>query len=104
MTTLADILAKYPAGSDDRLNALAAWRKAEDERLGVEQASREVKPPIAKRQLTAQSSPHVDLPLAHAPSDKARREWEDRKSAADRQREAEAAAAMRARVTKVAEF
>jgi hypothetical protein len=34
--TLAEILARYPAGSDERLAALAAWRKGEDERAGPE--------------------------------------------------------------------
>ena len=57
---------------------------------------RENKPPAAKPR-------HVEPHVASA-IDKQRRDWEDRKSAAERQREAEAAAAIRARVTKAVEL
>ena len=33
--TLAEILATFPVGSDERLEALAAWRQAEDVRLAA---------------------------------------------------------------------
>jgi hypothetical protein len=45
--TLAEILARYPAGSDERLVALAAWRKGEDERAAQNPAP--VKVPSGKR-------------------------------------------------------
>jgi hypothetical protein len=46
MTTLADCL-KLPVGSDERLKALEAWRREEDERLGAIPPS--VKVPTGKR-------------------------------------------------------
>ena len=89
LMTLVEIPATFPVGSDERLEALAAWRQAQD-RLAVQ--ARETKPPTAKLH-------HVEPQVAGA-IDKQRREWEDRNAAAERQREAEAAAAIRARVTK----
>jgi hypothetical protein len=87
--TLAEILATFPVGSDERLEALAKWRQTQD-RLVVQE--RETRPPAAKPR-------HVESHVAGA-IDKQRREWEDRKAAAERQREAEVAAAIMARVTK----
>jgi hypothetical protein len=47
LMTLADILATYPAGSDERLNALSEWRRAEDARLAENPPL--VKVPTGKR-------------------------------------------------------
>ena len=95
--TLAEILSKFPVGSDERLEALAAWRQAQD-RLAVHVQPAVTKPPAAK--------PHDVEPLSHVvgATDGQRREWEDRKAAAERQREAEAAAAIRARVNHAVEL
>ena len=87
--TLVEILARYPAGSDERLAALAAWRKGEDERAAQNPAP--VKVPSGKRQARPPLAPVEITP--HVPSsDEQRREWEDRKATAERQRETEAAA------------
>jgi hypothetical protein len=99
--TLAEILARYPAGSDERLVALAAWRKGEDERLARNPAP--VKIPSGKRQtrpplVPVETTPHVPR------SDEQRREWENRKATAERQRKTEAAAAIRARVVRAVEL
>ena len=96
--TLAEILATFPVGSDERLQALAAWRQAED-RLAVH--VRDTKPAV--RGPTAPPKPKAEPHVAGAP-DQHRREWKDRKAAAERQREAEAAAVIRARVTKAVEL
>jgi hypothetical protein len=99
--TLAQILATFPAGSDERLNALAAWRKAEDERLG---ANPPVQVPVGKRLLERPPKIPEEIARVFTNEGEARAEWERRREAAERQRGAEAAAAMRARVTKVAEL
>jgi hypothetical protein len=91
--TLAEILATFPVGSDERLEALAAWRQAQD-RLSVQE--RETK-------RTAPPKP-VEPPSHVGAIDGQRRDWEDRKAAAERQREAEAAAAIRARVVRAVEL
>ena len=91
--TLAEILATFPVGSDERLEALAAWRQIQD-RLSVQE--RETK-------RTAPLKP-VEPPSHGGAIDEQRREWEDRKAAAERQREAEAAAAIRARVVRAVEL
>jgi hypothetical protein len=98
--TLAEILATFPVGSDERLEALAAWRQAQDQ---VAVKERDTKPAVPKR--TAPPKPKAE-PLSHVAgaADEQRRMWEDRKAAAERQREAEAAAAIRARVTKAVEL
>jgi hypothetical protein len=98
--TLGEILATFPAGSDERLEALAAWRQAQD-RLAVQE--REAKPAVPKR--TAPPKPNVE-PLSHVvgATDGQRREWEDRTATAERQRETEAAAAIRARVVRAVEL
>ena len=99
--TLAEILARYPAGSDERLAALAAWRKGEDERLAknpapfkIPSGRRQGRPPL----VPVETTPHVPS------SDEQRGEWEDRKATAERQRETEAAAAIRARVVRAVEL
>lgn len=82
----------FPVGSDERLEALAAWREAQD-RLALKE--QEAKPTVPK--LAAAKPRHVEPHVAGA-ADGQRREWEDRKAAAERQRESEAAVAIRARV------
>src|SRR5580698_4908380 len=99
--TLAEILATFPVGSDERLEALAAWRQAEDARLAEEPAP--VKIPTGKRlgrppSVPVEPSPHV------AASDDARREWERRRDEAQSAKEAEAAAAIRARLKRVVDL
>jgi hypothetical protein len=99
--TLAEILATFPVGSNERLDALAAWRQAEDERLAQNPAP--VKIPSGKRQARPPLVPVETTP--HVPSsDERRREWEGRKANAERQRETEAAAAIRARVVRAVEL
>jgi hypothetical protein len=98
--TLAEILATFPVGSDARLEALAAWRQAQD-RLAVHVLDTKpavTKPPAAK--------PHHVEPVSHVggATHEQRREWEDRKAAAGYQREAEAAAAIRARLKRVVDL
>jgi hypothetical protein len=98
--TLAEILSTFPVGSDERLEALAAWRQVQD-RLVVQ--GRETKPAVPKP--TAAKPHHVEsLPHVRGATVEQRREWEDRKATAARQRDAEAAAAIRARVTKAVEL
>jgi hypothetical protein len=99
--TLVEILARYPVGSDERLVALAAWRKGEDKRLAQNPAP--VKIPSGKRQARPPSVT-VEPPSHVARTDNERREWEDRKATAERQRETEAAAAIRARVVRAVEL
>ena len=96
--TLAEILATFPVGSDERLDALAAWRQGQD-CLAVQE--RETRSAVPKP--TAPPTPNAEPHVAGA-ADEQRRRWEDRKAAAERQREAEVAAAIRARVTKAVEL
>jgi hypothetical protein len=99
--TLAEILATFPAGSDERLEALAAWRQAEDERLAKEPPP--VKVPTGKRLGRPPSVP-VEPPLLVAATDDARREWERRRDETRSAKEAEAAAAVRARLKRVVDL
>src|ERR1700733_15446948 len=99
--TLAEILATFPAGSDERLEALAAWRKGEDEMLAQNPAP--VKIPSGKRQarpplVTVEPPSHVATP------DDARREWERRRDEARWAKEAESAAAIRARLKRAVDL
>ena len=96
--TLAEILAAFPVGSDERLDALAAWRQAEDVRLAKEPAP--VKIPTGKR-LKRPPSVRVEPLPRGATTDDARREWERRRDEAQSAKEAEAAAAIRARLKRV---
>ena len=98
--TLAEILATFPAGSDERLEALAAWRKGEDE---LAQNPAPVKIPSGKRQarpplVTVEPPSHVATP------DDARREWERRRDEARWAKEAESAAAIRARLKRAVDL
>jgi hypothetical protein len=97
--TLTEIFARFPPG-DERLEALAAWRQAQDQAAAQE---RETKPAVPKR--TAPPKPNIE-PLSHVAgaTNQQRRAWEDRKAAAERQRETEAAAAIKARVTQAVEL
>jgi len=96
--TLTEILSTFPVGSDERLEALATWRQAQD-RLAVQE--RENKPAVPKR--TAPPKPIVEPNVVGATGEQ-RREWEDRKAAAERQREAEAAASTRARLKRAVDL
>lgn len=98
--TLADILATYPAGSDERLNALSEWRRAEDARLA--QNPPLLKVPTGKRLGRPPFVPAVivDTNLPVPLDDETRREWERRRDEAETKREREAAAAVKARVRK----
>jgi hypothetical protein len=60
LMTLAEILATFPVGSDERLEALAAWRQAQDQVAVKERDTkrpaakpRHVEPHVSKRDLTA---------------------------------------------------
>ena len=98
--TLAEILATFPVGSDERSEALAAWRQAEDARLAKNPPP---KVPTGKRPGRPLSVP-VE-PSSHvAASDDARREWERRRDEAQSAKEAEAAAAIRARLKRVVDL
>jgi hypothetical protein len=100
--TLAEILATFPVGSDERLAALAGWRKAEDERLGA--IPRPVKPPTGK-QLGRLPSVPIESPSYVATTDHARREWKRRRrDEAQSAKEAEAAAAIWARLKRVVDL
>jgi hypothetical protein len=94
MTTLAEISARFPPG-DDRLAALAAWRAVEDAQLAKEPAP--LKVPTGKRLGRPPSAP-VE------PPDDARREWERRRDEVQAATEAEAAAAIRARLKRVVDL
>jgi hypothetical protein len=98
--TLAEILATFPVGSDERLEALAEWRQAQDQ---VAVQARETKPAAPKPQA---AKPHHVEPPSHVRSatDEQRRDWEDRKAVAERQHEAEAAATVRARLKRVVDL
>jgi hypothetical protein len=96
--TLAEILATFPVGSGERLDALAAWRQAEDARLAKEPAP--VKIPTRKRLGRPPSVP-VAPPSHVATTDYARQTWERRRDEAQSAKEAEAAAAIRARLKRV---
>jgi hypothetical protein len=98
--TLAEILATFPTGSEERLEALAEWRQTQD-RLAVH--VRDTKPAVTKPSATKPN--HVDS-LSHVvgATYQQRREWEDRKAAAERQHEAEAASAIRARLKRVVDL
>jgi hypothetical protein len=96
MTTLAEILSKFPVGSDERLNAIAAWRKGEDERLAKE--PRPVKIPTGKRLGRPPAVPAAIPDIVHPNSQAAKAAWEDRKAAADKSREHEQGAALRVRI------
>jgi hypothetical protein len=100
--TLAEILAKYSVGSDERLNALAEWRRLEDERLGA--IPRPVKVPTGKRVGRPPLVPAVAATIVHPNTELARSAWSDRKQAADAQREAEAAAAIKARLKRAVDL
>jgi hypothetical protein len=90
--TLAECLA-LPVGSDARLKALEAFRRAEDARLA---ANPPVKVPSGKR---AGRPPSVPIPTpVHPNSELARSAWEDRRAAAQSAKEAEQAAALRVRI------
>jgi hypothetical protein len=99
--TLAEILATFPVGSDERLDALAAWRQAEDARLAKEPEP--VKIPTGKR-LGRRPSVPVAPPLHVAATDDARREWERRRDEAQLAKEAEAASAIWARLKRVVDL
>ena len=79
---------------------MAAWRQAQDQ---VAVKERDTKPTVPKP--TAPPKPNVEQ-LSHVggATDEQRREWEDRKAAVEGQRAAEAAVAIRARVTKAVEL
>ena len=79
-----------------KLAALAAWRKAEDERQAKE--PRPVKVPSGKRAGRPPKVPAVAATIVHPNTELARSAWSDRKQAADAQREAEAAEAIKARI------
>jgi hypothetical protein len=87
--TLVEILATFPVGSDERLEALAAWQQAQDRLAVQERETREVRLPT---KLAATKPKHVEkAPHVGGATVEQRREWKDRKAAAERQREAEAA-------------
>jgi hypothetical protein len=96
--TLAELFARIPPG-DDRLAALAAWRQAQD-RLKVV-----TKPPPVKlaRKEPPKITEHVET-APHVAGDEARREWEQRRDDAQAAKVADAAAALRARVTHAVEL
>jgi hypothetical protein len=96
--TLADILATYPPGSDERLNALSEWRRAEDARLA--QNPPLVKVPTGKRLGRPPAVPAVivDPDKPQVGAEKQRTEWEQRRDEAERAKVANEAAALRARV------
>jgi hypothetical protein len=98
--TLAEILATYPAGSDERLNALSGWRRAEDARLA--QNPPLVKVPTGKRLGRPPAVPAVivDTNLPVPVGDEARREWERRRDEAERVKIANEATALRARLNR----
>ena len=96
MTTLNEILAKYPAGSDERLAALEAWRRSEDERLSRE--PRPVKMPPNKRDGRPPAVIAPALPVASGDEAKRRLDWEKRRDETERAKEAADAAAIKARV------
>jgi hypothetical protein len=100
MTTLAEIFATYPLG-DDRLAALAAWQAAEDARLAKEPPP--VKVQTGKR-LVQPPSVSVEPPSHVATTDDARPKWERRRDEAQSAKEAEAAAAIRARLKRVVDL
>jgi hypothetical protein len=97
--TLAEILATFPVGSDERLEALAAWRQAEDVRLAKEPAPFRI--PTGK---TLGRPPSVPVEPSSVTTDDARREWERRRDEAQSAKEAEAAAAIRARLKRVVDL
>ena len=96
MTTLAEILATRFPTEDAKLAALAEWRKSEDERLGA--IPPPVKIPTGKRAGRPPKVPAVTATIVHPDSELARSAWSDRKAAAEAEREAEAAAAIKARI------
>jgi hypothetical protein len=97
--TLAEILATFPAGSDERLEALAQWRQAQD-RCAVQE--RENKRAVPER--TGPPKPIVEPPTHVATSDHARQTWERRRDEAQSAKEAEAAAGIRARLKRVVDL
>jgi hypothetical protein len=99
MITLAEIFSKYPPG-DERLNAIASWRQAEDARLAKNPP---VKVPTGKR-LGRPPSVRVEPPSHVATTGDARREWERRRDEAQSAKEAEAATAIRARLKRVVDL
>ena len=99
--TLAEILATFPVGSDERLEALAAWRQAEDVRLAKEPAPFRI--PTGKTLGRPPSVP-VEPPSHVATTDEARQEREKRRDEPERGKEAEAAAAIRARLKRVVDL
>jgi hypothetical protein len=98
--TLAELFARIPPG-DDRLAALAAWRRAQD-RLKVV-----TKPPPVKLTRNEPEPPkiteHVET-APHVAADEARREWEQRRDDAQAAKVADEASALRARVTHAVEL
>jgi hypothetical protein len=100
MTTLSEIFAAHPPG-DERLAAIAVWRQAEDARLAKEPAPAKI--PTGKRLGRPPSVP-VEPPSHVATTDDARREWERRRYEAQSLKEAEAAAAIRARLRRVVDL
>jgi hypothetical protein len=99
--TLAEILSTFPVGSDERLEALAAWRQAQD-RLQVV-----TKPPPVKLARKEPEPPkfaeHVGT-ASYVAGDEARRESEQRRNEAQAAKVADEAAALRARVTHAVEL
>jgi hypothetical protein len=102
MTTLAEILSRYPVGSDERLNALAEWRRLEDERLGA--IPRPVKPPPNKRAGRPPLVPAVAATIVHPNSQLARSAWETRRDETQAAKEAAEAVAIKARLKKAVEL
>jgi hypothetical protein len=100
MTPLAEIFSKYPPG-DDRLSAIALWRQAEEARLAREPAL--VKVPTGNR-LGRPPVVLVEPPSHVATTDEARQEREKRRDEPERGKEAEAAAAIRARLKRVVDL
>jgi hypothetical protein len=95
--TLAEIFARIPSG-DDRLAALAAWWQAQDRLQGDKAPAGEARAQgAAQDHRTCRDSPHVA-------GDEARREWEQRRDEAQAAKEADEAAALRARVIHAAEL
>jgi hypothetical protein len=95
--TLAEILASFPVGSNERLDALAAWRQEEDLRLAKNPPP---KVPTGKR-----PGRPLSVPPSHvAASDDERQTWERRRDEAQSAKEAEAAAAIRARLKRVVDL
>ena len=102
MTPLAEILSRYPVGSDERLNALAEWRRLEDARLGA--IPRPVKPPPNKRAGRPPLVPAVAATIVHPNSQLARSAWETRRDETQAAKEAAEAVAIKARLKKAVEL